>query len=56
MAFRTRTRYSLGAKILGIISAGAGVTILIRTLPHWFWFLVLGVVFLLLGWFLYFRR
>lgn len=56
MAFRTYNRFSQGAKVVGILLAGAGVTILIRTLPQWFWYFVLGSGLICIGCFLYFRR
>lgn len=56
MAFRPRTRFSQVSKIVGVVFAVAGVMILIKTLPQWFWFFLFGVMLIAFGWMLYFRR
>ncbi|CCQ96609.1 conserved exported hypothetical protein [[Clostridium] ultunense Esp] len=56
MAFRTRNRLSLLSKVLGILLAVGGVTILLTTLPVWVWFLLLGMGMIAGGWYLYFYR
>lgn len=56
MAFHTRNRYTPAAKVLGIISAVAGTTILISTLPQWFWLFLLGTGLISFGWYLFFRK
>lgn len=56
MAFKPRTPFSQVTKIAGVLFAVAGVMILIKTLPQWFWFFLFGILLISIGWFLYFRR
>ncbi|SES74077.1 hypothetical protein [Anaerobranca gottschalkii] len=50
---RRRKRGGNGRKILGILFALIGVYILVSTLPIYVWWIVIGLVFIIVGWLLF---
>ncbi|MBO8171091.1 MAG: hypothetical protein H0Z33_04260 [Bacillaceae bacterium] len=54
MAFRTnRRRGNWLRRGVGVISASIGITILVKTLPTWFWYAMIGAAMTIIGWYLF---
>lgn len=53
MAFKVRRRgMGIAKKLLGLLMAVAGLLMVVKTLPVWLWFAVLGCGLIWLGWFI----
>ncbi len=50
MLRRWNVRY---AKFVGVVVIGTGVAILALIIPYWIWFLIIGIIFILIGIYMY---
>ncbi|WP_164553318.1 hypothetical protein [Brevibacillus marinus] len=58
MGFRSfRMRQGLGLKrVLGIVLAVGGLTILLSTAPQWVWYAAIGMALIAAGWVLFHHK
>ncbi|PWM37142.1 MAG: hypothetical protein DBX46_03785 [Clostridiales bacterium] len=45
-------RKCCGGKILGFISMGIGLLLILTVMPYWFWIVFIGIGLIALGWFI----